>query len=207
MSSIASSNQITSTERADTKRLTFHSPHDLQTKHSLFLKNTIKRISAHKPTPHELIKVFDEVDEPLEKTRSRLIAQTNVALNWNNYELTVTLRLANPDFIKNFCEEADDDTAKIKDMIPNKVNLMIKNSSKVAFVKSKIQEEVQKMLPEEVSADVTDLRIGERLSLPNQADLASLIQNSKYISFTQPFYGIKTCALRFRFQLHTKKFL
>ena len=46
--------------------------------------------------------------------------------------------MANPDFIKNFCEEADDDTAKIKDMIPNKVNLMIKNSSKVAFVKSKI---------------------------------------------------------------------
>ena len=75
--------------------------HKLNAPHSLFLKNTIKRISGEKPTPRELIKIFDASEDPLSSARSRLEKQTNVALNWNNYEVTVALKIMNPDFLCN----------------------------------------------------------------------------------------------------------
>ena len=112
-------------------------------------------------------------------TRKRLTSQNNVALNWNNYEVTVALRLGNPDFLYSECEELDVDTTAVRDIFAKKINLLVKSSSSVAHVKSKVEEKLRQLLPEQLGAEVTDLRIGERLSLPIMAELASLIQNSK----------------------------
>ena len=177
--------------------------HSLNAPHSLFLKSTIKRISAHEPTPRDLIKIFDGSEDPMSSARSRLEKQEGVALNWNNYELTVTLKIMNPDFLRNCSDSAVFNEQKLGPIFAQKLNLQVKANSKVAQVKERIEAEIRPMLPHGLIIDIIELRIGERLSLPNTADLAQLIQHSAQpviamVQLADKEGGIKTQEFAFK---------
>ena len=94
-----------------------------------------------------------------------------MAMNWNNYEVKVNLKLVNQDFLRN-CSEHEE---KLRSVFAKNLNLLIKTNSTVAQAKDMVDEKLRQLLPKEVAFDIIELRIGERLSLPNTGDLAQLI--------------------------------
>ena len=56
------------------------------------------------------------------------MASNNVAMNWNNYEVSINLKLVNQDFLRN-CPEYEE---KLKNIFAQRLNFEVKANSTVA---------------------------------------------------------------------------
>ena len=95
-------------------------------------------------------------------------AQNNVPLHWSNYEVTVALKLINADFLRNCLEHEE----KLKIIFAQRLIIEVKTNCTVAYMKGKVEGELQALMPHSIALDVIELRIGERFSLPDTADLS-----------------------------------
>lgn len=96
--------------------------------------------------------------------------------NWSNYSVEVSLMLANADFVRNRNTNGGFD---VKRFLAQKLSFDCKQKNLVSHFKERVEQEVRKQVPEELACNLLELRIGERLSLPNNANLTSLLKKSK----------------------------
>ena len=166
--------------------------------HQVFVKNKIKQLSTEKASPKHLIKVFDQQPSSLKvltnQTSSSVLVQqtTPNSLNWNKYELQVTLRLSNPDFLSN-----NSFNSSVEQLLSQKLNLECEKKYSVGQTKEIIELTVRKNMPSYMTCDVVELRLGDRLSLPNTAILSSLLKHSKFyqLDITYAIRTVLTTAL------------
>jgi len=67
----------------------------------------------------------------------------------------------------------------VKRFLAQKLSFDCKQKNLVSHFKERVEQEVRKLVPEELACNLLELRIGERLSLPNNANLTSLFKKSK----------------------------
>ena len=83
-------------------------------------------------------------------------------------------KLVNTEYLNELTQGSSERVA-IANVLAQKFKLQVKNKSNVALVKDKVEQIIRKLLPAQVAVDVLELRLGERLSLPNTAELELMI--------------------------------
>ena len=72
------------------------------------------------------------------------------------------------------------DRNRLPTQLKEPLELVISTSDPVIKVKEMIEAKLDKILPAQFEIRLLELRVGERLSMPNNAKLSSFLINSKY---------------------------
>ena len=109
--------------------------------------------------PKDLIKVFDNAEERIISSKELLSsAITGPDFDFSTYECQVSFKLANKDFLKNH-----KDSLHLEKILASKLTFQCKQKNLVSNFKERVENDIRKLMPQNLACDLLELRIGERL--------------------------------------------